>query len=68
MAALQAAHRLWKLPVQVGVVRSPRGHPKGAVPRVVHRLLKLPVQVVALLLAAHRQVALRQVAVAHCST
>ena len=56
--ALQAAHRLWKLPVQVGVVRSPRGHPKGAVPRVVLRLWKLPVQVVAL----------RPVAVALCST
>ena len=68
MAAPQAAHRLWKLLVQVGVVRSPRGHPKGAVPRVVHRLWKLPVQVVVPRLVEPRLVALRPVAVAHCST
>ena len=68
MAAPQAAHRLWKLPVQVGVVRSPRGHPKGAVPRVALLLWKLLVQAVALRLAAHRLVELRLVEVAHCST
>ena len=63
MAAPQAAHRLWKLPVQVVVVRLPRGHPKGAVPRAVLRLWKLPVQVV-----VPRQVEPRPAAVALCST
>ena len=63
MAAPQAAHRPWKLPVQVGVIRLPLGHPKGAVPRAVLRLWKLPEQVV-----VPRRVEPRQVAVALCST
>ena len=62
MAAPQAAHRLWKLPVQVGVVRLPRVHPKGAAPRVDLRLWKLPVQVV-----VPRRVEPRPVAVVLCS-
>ena len=63
MAAPQAAHRLWKLPVQVGVVHLPLGHPKRAVPRAVLRLWKLPEQVV-----VPRREEPRPVAVALCST
>ena len=63
MAAPQAVLRLWRLPVQVGVVHLPPGHPKRAVPRVVLRPWKLPVQVV-----VPRRVEPRPVAVALCST